>query len=302
LTPKLNPLLYFALFLLGTILINLSWCLGYLGYALKNDFASHGVLIPVISLFLLWQDRQPIFYDSRQSAQPKPIVWAIGSVVLLAAGWTVLSGGILQSLTLETLALAVIWIAGFYLFFGPEIFLKSLFPLFFLLLMIPLPEKALDVVVRFLQMGSAEMANMLFRITGTEFFRMERVFFKFPSTDLVIEVAPQCSGIRSSTALFITTLLAGHLTLRSGWRKLALVLISIPVALFKNAVRIVALTLLAIYIDPHYITGHDLHRRGGVVFFILALLIMLPILWALRKSEQKSGNATNDVPTDEKQS
>ena len=55
----------------------------------------------------------------------------------------------------------------------------------------------------------------------------------------------------------------------------------------KNGVRIFTLTLLASYVDPGFLYGR-LHREGGVVFFLLGLLLLAPLLWVLQRSEKKA--------------
>lgn len=67
-------------------------------------------------------------------------------------------------------------------------------------------------------------------------------------------------------ALFITATVAGHLFLKTGWKKVLLALVSIPIAMFKNGIRIVSLTLLGAYADPRILQS-DLHREGGIPFF-----------------------------------
>jgi exosortase len=101
-----------------------------------------------------------------------------------------------------------------------------------------------------------------------------------------IEVAPQCSGIRSSLALVITCVLAGHMFLETTWKKALLVLAVLPITMLKNGIRIVTLSVLAVYVDRGFLES-SLHRDGGILFFILALLLMAPILFVLRKSEHK---------------
>jgi exosortase/archaeosortase family protein len=110
-----------------------------------------------------------------------------------------------------------------------------------------------------------------------------------------VEVATQCSGIRSSLALCITCLLGGHLTLQTGWRKAVFVLAAIPMAMFKNGVRIVTLSLLAIHVDMSWLTNSKLHHDGGIVFFLTALLMLWPLLLLLRWTENRGGARTPDT-------
>ena len=141
--------------------------------------------------------------------------------------------------------------------------------------------KLLDWTIYFLQCGSTSVAYFLFRILDVPVLR-QGFFLTVPG--VTIEVAKECSGIRSSTALFITCVVAAQSFLRTPWKKLLFVLLAFPLALLKNGVRIVTLTLLSIYVDPSFLTGH-LHKQGGFIFFLLALALLAPVLKSLEKSE-----------------
>jgi exosortase/archaeosortase family protein len=104
---------------------------------------------------------------------------------------------------------------------------------------------------------------------------------------LTIEVAEECSGIRSTLGIFIVTLLGSHLLLKTRLRQAALLLAVVPISLFKNALRIVTLTLLAIHWDMGFITG-KLHGEGGIVFMMIGLVLMYPFLVYLMRSEEKT--------------
>jgi len=108
---------------------------------------------------------------------------------------------------------------------------------------------------------------------------------------LTIEIAKECSGIRSSISILISSLLAGYLFLRSPWRRGILVIIAVPVLLFKNAVRISALSYLAVYHDPKWLTS-KLHQEGGIWFFLLGLLVLYPVLKILIRMDNSSAART----------
>jgi exosortase/archaeosortase family protein len=72
--------------------------------------------------------------------------------------------------------------------------------------------------------------------------------------------------------------------LDSWWRRVVLVLVALPVMLFKNAVRIVTLSLLSIHVNPGIIESR-LHREGGIPFFVVALVLIYPVLKMLIRSE-----------------
>ena len=151
--------------------------------------------------------------------------------------------------------------------------------------MVPLPDVVLDRTICALQEGSTEIAYLIFQAVGTPVLRHG---FLLSVPGVTIEVAKECSSIRSSIALFITCLLAAHLYLRTGWKMFVLVLLSLPLSIIKNGIRIATLTLLSIYVDPSFLTG-KLHHEGGFVFFFLALLILWPVfLWLERSDRPRS--------------
>ncbi|HSW39791.1 MAG TPA: exosortase/archaeosortase family protein [Acidobacteriota bacterium] len=276
----------FAAIVLGTVLVNISFFEQMLEFSRRNNFSSHVLAIPFVSAALLFYRRSVIFQNINLSVFAGGAVAAIG--IFLLTGFTFGNTGLSQSdlLSAKALAVVIIWIGAFLLLFGLESSRKAIFALLFLLFMVPIPEFLLEPVIVGLQMGSADMTAFLFKITGTTHFR-EGVIFMLPG--ITIEVARECSGIRSSLALLITCLLAGHLMLQTTWRKWVFIAFAVPMAMFKNAIRILVLSLLAIHIDTRFMTESSLHRDGGILFYLLSLVLMLPILAILRRSEQKSG-------------
>jgi exosortase len=175
----------------------------------------------------------------------------------------------------------LLWIAGFAFFFGECAFRAARFPLFFLMLAVPLPTFLLAHVVHALQAGSAAIVSAIFEVTGTPFLR-EGFVFQF--SQFSIEIAEECSGIRSSMAVLILALLAAHFYLRTFWKQLAFIACSLLVMIVKNGVRIATLTFLSMYVNPAFLFGR-LHRDGGVVFFLLGMAMLLPILLGLQRGE-----------------
>jgi len=257
----------------GAALLNWRFLGQLLDYSSKYEFASHIFMIPVISTFLIFRKREKIFEPTHGS----PV---IGINLCLAAGIVLLAASLPS---IKALAMVALFNGLFLACYGTAGFRKALFPLLFLILMVPVPESLIQHVIAILQKGSAEMVSVLFSLTGTTFHR-EDLTFILPK--IAIQIAAQCSGIRSSVALLISCLLAAHLILTKPSRRVIFVLVAIPMAMFKNALRIAALSLLAIHVDARYIAGSDLHRKGGIVFFVATLLLMLPILWLLKRSEK----------------
>jgi exosortase len=249
----------------------------------SSDSSSHIVLIPIISFFLLYLERQRIFSVTRASIVPGASLALLG--ILL--DWLVNRSSIPQEgnwrLCLETLCVVLVWIAGFLLCYGFAALRAAAFPLLFLLLMVPLPDVILDRAVYALQSGSTEISYLIFQLVGTP---VSRHGFLLSVPGVTIEVAKECSSIRSSIALFITCLLAAHLYIRTAWKKFVFVILGLLLSVVKNGIRITTLTLLSVYVDPGFLYGR-LHRQGGFVFFLIALLILLPVFLWMEKSDKK---------------
>jgi exosortase len=249
-----------------------------------SELYSHIPLIPFISVYFFLASRERFFAEIKWDFK-KGMPLLILAVLSLWVGMYYRSElGENDCLSLMMAGLFV-WIVGSFLsIFGVSSTKRAVFPLFFLAFIVPIPTFILDPLVRFLQLGSAEAAYYIFKLTGIPIFR-DGVLFSLPG--LNVEVAEQCSGIRSSIALFITSIVAGKLFLEKGWSKVVLALSIFPIAMFKNGLRVVTLSLLAAYVNPKFITGSWLHKSGGIPFFAVALLFLLPVLWGLRKVEKR---------------
>jgi exosortase len=251
-------------------------------FSLDRESSSHILLIPLVSSYLLWSERSRIF----QLVRPSPVPGGILIVAAIALYFFVTSRSSIQDpgqfLPGATFAIVLLWLGGFLWCYGLPAWRKASFSLLFLLLMVPLPPAFLERSIYLLQQGSTEIAFLLFKAVGVPVLR-QGFILNLPTVS--IEVAQECSGIRSSVALFITCLLAAHLFLRTTWRMLVFVLLAFPLAIIKNGIRITTLTLLSVYVDPGFLTGR-LHHQGGFVFFLLALAILFPVLLLLQKSER----------------
>jgi exosortase len=259
-------------------------------FSFRSDVYSYIPLIPLITLFLIFDGRQRIFLDSKPDLRLGLVFVVLAILILCASGWlNGLSGS--DRISWQTAGLICLWIAVFGLCYGTNALNKASFPLLFLFFMVPLPDGALRGVIVFLQGGSALSSEAILRVLGVPVLRSGMVL-SVPGLDL--EVAPQCSGVRSSIVLLIIIILGGFLFLRSRWHRLVLVTAVIPVVVIKNAVRIVSLALLSVYIDPGFLTG-SLHHSGGVLFFFMGLVILMPILVLFVRAERRMNGTAAPV-------
>ena len=161
------------------------------------------------------------------------------------------------------------------------------FAIWFLAFFIPLPLAVTDGMSIALQHGSAEVTDWLLQLTGLPVLR-DGLLFQLPR--LVIRVAEECSGVRSTLVLVITSLIAGKMFLHTGWKRAVLVLATIPLGLLRNAARITVLAWLSVNVDAGIILG-PLHERGGPVFFALSLVPLFGLLWYFKRSEASKTTA-----------
>jgi len=250
----------------------------------RSDYYSHILLIPFVTGYFLFLERKKILPDIGYSWKAGVPLIAAGLLAYVLALWQKEWLGVNDFASLTTAASIVVLWGGFILAYGPRSFHAGRFPLLFLLFAIPVPLFLLDRFIYILQVGSTEVTQRLFDVTGTTYFRDG---FTYQLANINIEVAKECSGIRSTLALIISCVVAGHLFLKSGWRQLILLVAILPITILKNAIRIAALSLLAIYVDPRFITGSWLHHSGGVVFYVPSLGLLGIVLWWLSKGESQ---------------
>ena len=215
-----------------------------------------------------------------------PAAFAVLSLVLFQANQSVWVGDLYEN-ALSSLALAyVLAVYAAAVFFLNTSTLKAIaFPLAIALFTAPFPIPVKDAIVTFFQYTSAEAAYWMLNLAGNTIYR-EGLVFHLPSISM--EVAPQCSGIRSSLVLFIVSLVASHLFLKTAWKKIAIVLFVIPLAIGRNGLRIFTLGELCERIGPDMIHSW-IHHRGGPIFFAISLIPFFVFLFFLWKSEPKGG-------------
>jgi len=252
----------------------------FVTYVRHSDVHSYVLLIPFVTAYLVYIRWK---YLSRElsSAWGLTLLLALAGAAALLASLRFADLGHNDHMTLIALSFVCFVIAGTFLFLGSKWARSAMFPLFFLAFMIPLPEAALDGLENASKVASAEVANWLFLISGTPALR-EGTLFQLPG--ITITVAKECSGIRSSLILVITSLLAANMFLRTTWRRALLVGAVIPLGLLRNGFRILVVSLLCVHIGPEMIT-HPIHRRGGPFFFAASLIPLFLLLWWLRRGE-----------------
>jgi len=253
----------------------------------QDDTSSHILLIPFIAGWLLYTERKQLRPEAGFGVWPAA-AFLLPSILTGVLALNCETCAPKTRLSCYALSLIFFVVAGFIFTFGAVAARSSTFALAFLLFVIPIPDRILGQVIYGLQAGSAAIAEILFNLSGVPVLRQGFVF-RLPV--MSIEVAQECSGIRSSLALVILALLVAHFAFRPLWKKLAFVAAGLCMMLVKNGIRIATLTLLANYVNPAFLTGR-LHHQGGIVFFLIGLALLVPVYWGLRRGEAPASVVT----------
>jgi exosortase C (VPDSG-CTERM-specific) len=251
-------------------------------HAAQSELHSYIPLVPCVSIYLLYIQRRTLVAVHRHSIGGAAILGGI-SVAALAA-WIEWRGSLSVNDGLALVALAYLSIvaAGGFLLLGWKWMAAAAFPVAFPIFMVPLPDAAVKWLETALVLASADVAALLFQMTGTPLLR-DGTIFRLPG--IVLRVAEECSGIHSSWVLLITSLVASHLFLKSPWQRIVLVAFVIPLGIIRNGFRILVIGLLCVHVGPQMIDS-IIHRRGGPLFFALSLAPLFLLLALLRRQER----------------
>ncbi|MGD0058950.1 MAG: VPDSG-CTERM-specific exosortase XrtC [Verrucomicrobiia bacterium] len=261
-------------------------------FAATSELYSHILLVPFVSVYLAWSNRRNMRGFSGPNRRFVVFAWCAGLVVL-AGYWLVVWSGwpmtTQDGLAWTTAAFVCFFFGVCGLFVSREALQAMRFPLCFLVFMVPFPTVVHNWLESLLQRGSALTAYGLFQLAGTP------VFYNDPNFQLpgfALQVAPECSGIHSSLVLFLTSLVAGHLFLRSPWKQGILALAVLPLGLLRNGFRIFVIGQLCIHIGPQMVHS-PIHHDGGPIFFALSMVPFFLLLILLRRSEPVPAGPTD---------
>jgi exosortase C (VPDSG-CTERM-specific) len=246
-------------------------------HAANSDLHSHILLVPLVSAYLLYLRRGQALAAQTGSKVAATVLSVAGAGALLA--WFGLRGrlSVNDGLALAALAFISFVAAGGFFFRGSTWMRAATFPFSFLIFMVPLPDAWVDWLEKASMLASADAAAFYCNLAGTPHVRQGTVF-ELPN--IVLQVAQECSGIRSSWVLFITSVVAANVFLRTGWSRFLLVAIVIPLGILRNGFRILVIGLLCVHVGPHMVHS-PIHHRGGPIFFALSLIPLSILLWGL---------------------
>jgi exosortase C (VPDSG-CTERM-specific) len=255
--------------------------------AARSDLYSYILLVPFVSVYLLYTRRSQLPKNYVSDYRLAILSLAAAASTFIFSYWSSPAGRAAADhthLALVTLSFLCCLAAGGFFFFGRAWMRSAAFPLAYLLFMVPMPDPMRDALELASKSASAEVANVLFHLSGMPFLR-DGALFQLPN--ITIQVAQECSGIRSSLVLVMTSVLAANLFLKTSWRRVVLVAFVIPLGILRNGFRILVIGLLCANVGPQMIHS-PIHTRGGPLFFVISLIPFLLLLWWLNRSETRT--------------
>ena len=227
---------------------------------------SHGWLVPIFSLYVLWTQRKEI-----RAEAGAPSVWGllaclpcIGAALLGTRGIQVR----LEQVGFIGLCMALPWA-----FFGRRVARRFVFPALFLLFTVPMTSY-LDAVTIHLRLFASSTAFAMLRGFGVNAVQHGTMIVSEGAHQFRIDVAEPCSGLRSIVALMALTAAYAWYTQPTWRRRAALFACSVPLAILGNIVRILSICLVAACANADFALGFY-HDYSGYVVFIVAIACMV---------------------------
>lgn len=233
---------------------------------------SHGFLVPLISLWFAWK-RWPELKDC-------PVEPSGAGFILLLAGMMLLAGGLaIDELYTSRVSCIAILAGIIQVLFGSRVLRLLALPLCFLLFMVPLPYTLYDALALPLRGFVSILATGGLKLCGLPVLREGNMII-LPNISL--EVVEACSGMRSLVSLIALGTAYAFLLVKGTWRKVALIISTIPVAVFTNVLRVFITGVLARHFGAVAAEGF-FHDFAGLAVFVVAMILTALIGWLLMK-------------------
>lgn len=234
--------------------------------------AGHGLLLAPVAVWLAWRTGV-----SKEARGQRALGLTAIAIAILLRYVAALAAEAFVGRASVFLALSglIVWA------WGSRQLLRWWLPVILLALSVPLPEIILGALALPLQFKASQLGAALLSTRGIPVHLAGNVI-RLPGHDLFVTEA--CSGLRSLTALLSLGVLLGGLVLKHPATRIAIVLLSIPVAVVINGFRVFITGFLVAFVDPALAEGFS-HITEGWLLFLVAFGILGAITWLAVKAE-----------------
>ena len=261
-------ILYFSAF---SHLITTDW---------QRDEFSYCFFIPFVFLYLIFDKRK--VFNSVPSIPAWKGFWLIGASIVLY--WLGELGGEFYSLYVSfwLLIIGISWTH-----WGWRKMKVVIFPLFFLLTMFPQPNFIYIKISFKLKLLASQIGASILQLFGFSVFR-EGNIIDLGYTQL--QVVDACSGLRFLNSLVVLGLLVAYLSRMAMWKKITLVISTVPLAIITNSFRVSMVGILYKFFGARVAEGF-FHDFSGWVIFVISIILLLFEVWILQKIFSKNSTA-----------
>lgn len=261
-----SGLIYWLPIVLGLLVLYVPTYLGLMEFAWKGQDQAHGPIVLMVVLYLFWEKRTWFLSQAKGYTAP-----SLG-LVLFGFGLLCYIVGRSQDIVMLDLGSQIPVLAGLILMTRGLPALKAmLFPLFFLVFMLPLPLDAITL----------PMKMAVSYVTETILF-----WFDYPiaRSGVILQigqyqllVADACAGMHTLISLEALGLLYLNLVKHdSAIRNIVLAILIVPISFTANVIRVITLTLITYYFGNEAGQGF-IHGFAGMLLFIVALVIIISV-------------------------
>lgn len=233
---------------------------------------SHGFLIVPLAIHFAWEKKKKLGRASLSHSW-----WGIAFLIIATMLLSVGRLGVEQMSMRMAFVLTLIGLV--LLLLGKAVFRILAFPLFFLFLMIPLPQSLVNIVAFPLQLVAASMAVAAMQSLGVPTL-LEGNIIHLANTQLF--VAEACSGLRSLMALITLGVVFAYFFRKNIFERALLIISAIPIAILVNAFRVGLTGVLSYRVDTRFAEG-AIHEWQGLFTFGIAFICLLGEAWLIDK-------------------
>jgi exosortase D (VPLPA-CTERM-specific) len=238
---------------------------------------SYGYMIPVITLFLMWQ-RKDKLEQIEFTGSWAGVVVVVGGLLLYMVGTIATLHVVVQY------AFIMMLIGALYTLTGREAFRQTLVPMLFLVFMVPLPAFLFNNLSAYLQLISSEIGVAVIRLFGISVY-LEGNVIDLGSYKL--QVVEACSGLRYLFPLVTLSFITAYFFKEALWKRAIIFLSSVPITIFMNSFRIGVIGVLVEYGGPGQAEGF-LHDFEGWIVFMACISILIGEMWIFTKLSKGS--------------
>jgi exosortase D (VPLPA-CTERM-specific) len=248
-----------------------------MNWLLDRPEYSHGIIIPFIAAFLVWQRRDQI--------ERMPFTGSWAGVAVVIFGIALGAVGKMSALfTIEHYSVVIVLLGLVLTLTGWPVFRLLQVPLLILFFMVPLPEFLYQNVSAALELLSSRIGVWFIRLAGIS------VYLEGNVIDLGVyklQVAEACSGLRYLFALMTIGFLMAYLFKTSWWKRWLLFLSSIPIAILMNSFRVGTIGIMVEHWGVGMAEGFLHEFQGWVVFMVSGAIMLLEMMLLSRVGAQR---------------